>query len=294
MRAPSKFFLAALLIAFIPAVNSAEFFVTCFNTSNGSSVWRFNDSGVATPFLSGIVSPTGIAMDNQNNLYVASLTDNTITRVTPQGVRSIFASGLAGPWGIAFSPGGDLFVANNNSYSISRISPDGTVHPFVDLQRHPGALAFDASGNLYTPGSSTSLLKITPEGTQTTFATGLQFPSSLAFDQSGILYVNNSGNTHSISRVTPDGVVSQFVPPDTAWLNYGLVSASDGALYVADGFGRIDRVDPNGQWNVIVPHSPGFDFPLYLVEIVPEPGAGLFITLGCLLLWHLKRPRSDG
>lgn len=288
MKINSQFVLAALLFACHSTVNGAEFFVTCLNTHNGSSVWRFDDTGLAAPYLTGIASPSGIAMDRQNNLYVASLSDNTITKVSPQGVRSIFASGLQGPWGIAFSPSGDLFVANNNNYNISRITPDGSVHPFVSIEIHPGALAFDAAGNLYTPGSSTSLLKIFPDGTRTTFATGLQWPSSLAFDPSGTLYVNNAGTSHSISKISPDGVVSQFVPPSTSWSSYGLVVASDGALYVADGFNRIDRVDPNGQWDVLVPYSVGLDTPVYLVEIVPEPATGLIFTLGCLALWRHK------
>jgi DNA-binding beta-propeller fold protein YncE len=292
MKTRHQIVLAALLFACNSPANGAEFFVTCLNTHNGSSVWRFNDRGVATPYLTGIASPSGIAMDHQNNLYVASLRDGTITRITPQGARSIFASGLQGPWGIAFSPGGDLFVANNNNYSISRISPDGGVHPFVNIGIHPGALAFDAAGNLYTPGSSTSLLKITPDGKQTLFATGLQWPSSLAFDPSGMLYVNNAGTTHSISRISPDGTVSQFVPPSTSWASYGLAFASDGNLYVTDGYNRIDRVGPNGLWDVVVPYSYGFDSPAYLVEIVPEPATGLVISLGGLMFWCLKRPRS--
>ena len=79
---------------------------------------------------------------NAQDLFVANLDNNTISRVTPGGVVSLFASGFSGAYGLAFDTGGNLFVANNNGNTVSRVTPGGAVSPFASGFSGPVGLAF--------------------------------------------------------------------------------------------------------------------------------------------------------
>jgi streptogramin lyase len=123
--------------------------------------------------------------------------------------------------------------------------------------RNPTGICLDTSGNLYTADFN-RIRKITPSGVVSTFATGFNQPYHLAFDTSGYLYVADE-NTHSIKKVSPEGVVSTAAgvgvsgyldgSAGTAKFNfpYGVTVDSSNNLYVADTINnRIRKIDPQG------------------------------------------------
>jgi len=76
-----------------------------------------------------LISPTGVTTDKDGNLYVASFSNNSITKITPQGERKIFVkdSKLNGPMSIVSDSDGNIYVANYNTNNIMKVTPAGVV-----------------------------------------------------------------------------------------------------------------------------------------------------------------------
>ena len=113
--------------------------------------------GSAARFL----SPNGVAVDKNGNVYVADTNNSTIRKITPQGLVTTLAgtAGVIGsadgtgpaakfrkPTGVAVDISGDVYVADAQNYTVRKITPDGTVTTIVgqagqvDPQVTPGPL----------------------------------------------------------------------------------------------------------------------------------------------------------
>lgn len=105
-------------------------------------------TGAGARFL----SPSGMAMDRAENLYVTDHT--TIRKITPTGVVSTFAGksdvsghvdGAAadarfnGANGIAIDEDGNLYVSETRNHTIRKISPAGVVTTVAGIANVPGA-----------------------------------------------------------------------------------------------------------------------------------------------------------
>src|SRR6476659_9804563 len=91
-------------------------------------------------------SPSEVAFDSANNLYVADTGNHTIRKITPAGVVSTFA-GLAGvpgsadrtgsaarfnsPIGVGLDGAGNLYVGDADNDTIRKITPAGVVTTFA-------------------------------------------------------------------------------------------------------------------------------------------------------------------
>src|SRR5207253_3610183 len=110
----------------------------------------------------------GLAMDAQDNLYIAENVNNWgitpqgpfVSKVTPQGVKSIFVpQGVLGDvTALAFDANGNLYVADGNGIGseqpaannmVWKISPQGNATQFISSINNPTGLVFDSQGNLY-------------------------------------------------------------------------------------------------------------------------------------------------
>ena len=90
--------------------------------------------------------PTGLAIDKNDNVYVADTLNHVIRRVTPEGEVSTFA-------GIAGETGG---------------YQDGNAE--TALFNEPMGLVFDENGGLYVADSGNHLIRYIYEGSVTTIA----------------------------------------------------------------------------------------------------------------------------
>ncbi|HKO47343.1 MAG TPA: NHL repeat-containing protein [Polyangiaceae bacterium] len=92
------------------------------------AILRFSTAGASKgTFAQGPSNPSGMALDRFQNVYVASLADNTVRRFSPSGQDlGVFASaGLSQPVALTFDPSGNLYVANNGDNSIAKFSAAG-------------------------------------------------------------------------------------------------------------------------------------------------------------------------
>ncbi|MCB0563517.1 MAG: hypothetical protein KDD01_03995 [Phaeodactylibacter sp.] len=103
----------------------------------GSSISRITPDGQVSTFVSqGISAPVGIAIDEQDNLYVCNCGGpfaNTIRKVTPEGVSTQFAGGniFSCPNGITIDQEGNLYVSNFNNSNVIRVTPEGQASIFA-------------------------------------------------------------------------------------------------------------------------------------------------------------------
>ena len=192
------------------------------NTNGDGTVARFN-------------TPSGIAIDSNDNLYIADSNNHRIRKVTPGGTVTTFAGSTSGftngtgtaaqfsyPDDIAIDSSGNFYVADRGNHSIRKITANGVVTTFAGSSTYgmvdgqgaaarfysPRKVAVDASGNVYVGDGNSNVYgirKITPSGDVTTLFLGSgstnQSTKGLAIDANGTLYItyNNSGAVYKLS-----------------------------------------------------------------------------------------------
>ncbi len=148
-------------------------------------------------FASNLSAVNAITLDKDGSLLVSEYNVGDIKRIALDGSQSVVASGIPFPTGIAIRPDGALFVTSATS-------------------------------------STSNLLAVSSAGQTSVFACCFSFPTALAADTLGNLYVANSGSG-SISRVAPDGAVTQVVAGfSQSGGPSGLAFDSSGTLYFTE------------------------------------------------------------
>jgi sugar lactone lactonase YvrE len=161
------------------------------------SIFRVRSNGTREPFATGIVNPTSMAIDPDDQLFVSSRFEGVVYRVSPDGSTSPFASDLGVACGLAFASDGTLYVGDRSGtiFRVDRGDRAGRATPFVSLPGSVAAfhLAFGPDGALYVTGptlaSYDELYRIAPDGTVTTRYARFGRPQGLAFDRHGTLFV---------------------------------------------------------------------------------------------------------
>ncbi len=191
--------------------------------------------------------PAGLAFDASGNLYTASQSGGTVTKITPAGAVSTFASGLSSPYGVTFDNSGNLYVPSNGA--IIKITPAGTQTTFASgFGATPQFLTFDPGGTyLYAQNGGNTIDRVNvATGAVTVFATGFSSVNGMAFSANGTLYVADF-SANKIDQVTPAGVVSTFVSGNGLSAPNGLAFDAAGYLYVANyGNSTILKITPAG------------------------------------------------
>ncbi len=192
-----------------------------------------NGTGSAASFY----YPTGVAVDNSGNVYVADEGNEEIREITPAGVVSTLAgsagqmgsnngtgsaASFAYPTGVAVDSSGNVYVADLANDDIRKITAAGVVSTLAGF---PG-----------WPGSSNG----------TGYAAKFYYPTGVAVDSSGNVYVAEYFNDE-IRMITPAGVVTTLAgavgqvgagngPASTATFDHpwGVAVDSSGNVYVAD------------------------------------------------------------
>lgn len=226
------------------------------STFAGTGVQGGSDGHVGSATFS---HPSGVAVDNEGNLYVADYTGHRIRKVRGNFVSTLAGSGSAGsadgvgvaasfngPFGIAVNPvDGSIIVTEYWGHRVRRITPDGRVTTVagtgvagdtdgagnVAQFRNPAGVVVDSSGNIYVAealGHRIRKIKLT--------GADPSLPQSYTVS-------TLAGSTSAASGFADGiGTGARFNGP------FGLAISPDGAIYVADnGNRRIRRVSPTGE-----------------------------------------------
>lgn len=200
-------------------------------TFAGSGVQGSTDAnGVSAEFS----YPQGIAIDSQNNIYVADKMNHKIRKITPDGDVTTFAgsgspslvdgtgidAGFNEPCEIVIDSNNNLYVVEYANHTIRKITPNGDVTTLAGN---------GSSGSVDDTGASASFNK----------------PLGIAIDSLNNLYIADHGN-HKIRKITPAGVVTTFAgsgasgsadaTSTSATFNYpsGVAVDRDDNIYITD------------------------------------------------------------
>ncbi len=202
-----------------------------------------------TKTFSSINQPTGLAMDENENIYVANYSDGTIIKVSPGGMtQTTIYKGLKNPMGIYYAPSSTLYVACKGDGTVQRLTLASQVtgYTYASGFSMPAGIAFDDAGNMYvTNYGNNTISKMDLSGTISTFATGLNKPMGIAFTgpTGGKTFkVVNNGNG-SISEVNLSGVVYLFVSEKDS-PRY-IMSDNDFNLYITS-YDQVSKVTSTG------------------------------------------------
>ncbi|HTS19964.1 MAG TPA: NHL repeat-containing protein [Verrucomicrobiae bacterium] len=262
------------------------------------SITEFDSSGTGRAFYAGLLTDIdGLALDQLGNLYAAS--GCSITKFNSSGtITTTLGQGKLNPFGLAFDSAGDLYAAGGGAiWKFNSGGGTGTVFATLGDFDNLKGLAFDSAGNLYAADdrNSGAIEEFGTNGVGRVFASaGLNWPCGLAFDSAGNLYVANQAN-NTIEIFGVSGIGKVFADSGLAQ-PCGLAFDSAGDLYVANnGNGTIEKFSLSGG---VLSSSgtlfaSGLSSPEALVsEMVPEPSAGLLITVSLAALLPLKRRRN--
>jgi len=84
------------------------------------------DGSVSTFATNGITGPVGVAVTNEDTIYVANCGGNSIAKVAPDGSSAVWVSSvfLSCPNGLTLDDDGNLYTCNFNNRNVIRITPD--------------------------------------------------------------------------------------------------------------------------------------------------------------------------
>jgi len=217
---------------------------------NGESDYS-GDNGPA--IAAALNFPTGVAVDDAANIYIADSGNNRIRKVSTDGIITTIAgngktdyagdngpataAALNYPSGVAIDRVGSIYVADSSNNRIRHVSPAGVITTFAGN----GSVGYSGDG-----------LRATD------FA--LDYPTGVAIDGQGNLYIADSGN-YRIRKVSPTGSIATLAgigngvsfgygysgdggPATSAELNFccfpsgifagGVALDANGNVYIAD------------------------------------------------------------
>ena len=203
-----------------PAVSRSGMIFTTISGPRGKqtpvSIVRISPDGEGTPFVSGILNPTGVAIHPDGDLFVSSRAEGTIYRIDAGGDALAYADGMGVATGIAFDNEGNLFVGDRSG-TIFKIAPGHSEHDkrifvFATLEPSVAAyhLAIGPDGTLYvtapTIASCDTVWAIDHDGALRPWYRGLGRPQGLAVDAESNVYVTASlDGQRGLVRIDPDG-----------------------------------------------------------------------------------------
>lgn len=204
----------------------------------------------------GIPSLGGIAVDDQENVYIADAFMNVIRKVTPDGTSTVLAGeeGTMGyangtttqarfysPLGVAVDAARNVYVVDSFNQAIRKITPAGQVSTIAGLPGYAGYRDGTGSGAYFG------------------------FPSELTAAPDGTLWVGDFGN-QTIRKITPAGVVTTVAGRQSTFCNidgplgtncaqemFGMsYDATTGDVYVASASYGIQRLRADGWYETLV------------------------------------------
>lgn len=125
----------------------------------GGKIAKINNLGISTYFLTnGLNNPNGIAVDNNDNVYVADRGNKVIYKINSAGNLNTFASGFNNPTDVAVDINGNVYVADWDNLTsrigkVVKLNSNGAVIGTKTGFNLIWGIAVDRKGYLYVTDS---------------------------------------------------------------------------------------------------------------------------------------------
>ena len=280
---PGRTWLAEPILA--PAQRAGQGFA--IQTVAGSGSYGFSgDKGQAS--AARLANPSGIAVSDTGEIFIADTENHRIRRVSPSGVietvagtgrpgfsgdrRAATRASLSSPRGLALDGTGRLYIADSGNHRIRAVDTDGIISTIAGTRR-PGFFGDDG------PATASRLTR----------------PHAVAVDALGDVYIADTGN-HRIRRVSNKiittvagssriGFAGDDGPANLAALNTpeGIAVDMFGVVHIADTRNhRVRRVDLDGSITTIM----GTGRDSYGGDGGPATSASLRLPKGVAVDWR--------
>ena len=225
--------------------------------------------------------PTGVAVDDSGNVYIADRNNERVRRVDADGIITTFAG--TGEWGydsdedggpatqallnwpadVALDTNGDLYIADEYNNRIRKVDAEGIITTVAGMKRPTLEVGEEedeeTDENVGDHGPATSAL--------------LNRPTGVALDKEGNLYIADRNN-HRVRKVNAEGIITTIAgmadegfsgdegPATSAQLDSpsGVAVDEGGYIFIADtGNNRIRQIGPDGLITTLAGGEDGDD-----------------------------------
>ena len=199
-------------------------------------------------------SPSGLAIDASNNIYIADFGNKNTRKIGSTTVSTLLGTYVL-PTDVVLDKLGNLLIADRNASKIVKYNlSSNTISDFsnsttVPYYNQPGGIAIDALGNVYVADQAEHVIfKIDNTGNKTIFAgtygtpgfydskginAKFNSPVDVDVDKYGNIYVADKSN-YKIRKITPAGEVTTIPNGFTFSSPMGVAVNSKGDVFVAD------------------------------------------------------------
>jgi hypothetical protein len=212
--------------------------------------------GIQSTIVSGLTSPTGIAVDEAGNFFITA--GAQVLKETLSGgsyTQSTIYSGQSGSslLGVAVDGGGNVYFVDNGESNAYKATPSAGGYSITEIASGldlPLGIADDGNGNVYINNTGTSqLLEETPLATggytQSVISTGPYPVLSIAVDGQGNLFMVAA----TVGRFGPEGVVLEnggIIADTVAATPMGIALDGNGDVYVPFS-GGVSKLTPTSD-----------------------------------------------
>jgi len=201
------------------------------NPPTASNAGDSTSSASAPAVGSGLNTPTGLAINNNGDLFIADTGNNRVVDMAvtsgtayTQGTQAndayVVATGLENPTGVGVSPDGTLYIDNTGANQILSLSYDSSSTAVVPEQRSPdtmggteiplsqavGDIGVDSAGNIYAASPNLGIVAVDPLGLTVSDALmGQTMMPGYWYDLAGTGTVKYSSYTGGISSYYMNG-----------------------------------------------------------------------------------------
>lgn len=108
-----------------------------------------------------ISSPTGIATDNNGNLYVAGFSDNTIYKIGPDNKKLVYIKSekIDGPIGLTIDNIGNIYIANYNKNNVLKVDKNGAITELISNVQKPYCMSITGDLLFVSSQGSNSVIR---------------------------------------------------------------------------------------------------------------------------------------
>ena len=214
-------------------------------------------------FTEGFAQPSGMAIDVDEQFFVAEAGTGRIHKIAADGIRAPFAETGGRPTGIAFDDSSDLIVAEEGRHDLLIVSFDGSFEIYAHQCRGkrftgPRELCFSPNSDvLFTDSGGDqeargAIYRVDIDGDVAQLASGLAHPTGLVVaEDGGSLFVAETGRNRVLvyEMDDQDNLDNQqvFVEFDGGNGPLALAFDSEGTLFVARPGIGLTQVDLDGK-----------------------------------------------